>query len=136
VGARAGKAYAGTMRAPGVVLTMMAASRKLSPIKLEDCGPGRKPRPVPQGPYCAATYVSIRSTCPDACAFKDSSTQLQQTQNGWPLMRARLFNARLVAALCRRTARAAEEIYASTWAETCSTKRTWRRLTMRLWTML
>lgn len=30
----------------------------------------RGKRPVADGPYCAATYVSIARTCPDSCAFK------------------------------------------------------------------
>lgn len=48
-----------------------SADRKLSPVGLFDVGSQRL-RPVPVGPYCAATYASIEATCPDTCRFKTS----------------------------------------------------------------
>jgi hypothetical protein len=51
-------------------LKFPAAIGKLSPIKKVPTA--TRPRPVPIPPYCAATYVSIRSTCSDACPFKDA----------------------------------------------------------------
>ena len=53
----------------GAFFSEAAANRKLSPVELEENTTERL-RPVPTGPFCASTYVSIDSTCPDSCAFK------------------------------------------------------------------
>lgn len=58
----------GGLRAPGARLLYASADRKLSPVEMRPHA-GR-PRPVPVGPYCSATYVSIEATCPDTCRFK------------------------------------------------------------------
>lgn len=67
--------YADQKRLPGAVLAQLSCSAKLSPVALVETG--KKKRPVPQGPFCASTYVSIRSTCPDSCAFKDAGCYAQ-----------------------------------------------------------
>lgn len=47
------------------------ADRKLAPVRLE---PHKgKPRPVPAGPFCSATYVSIAKSCPSSCRFRDGA---------------------------------------------------------------
>lgn len=67
-----GSAYhAGGRGKKGARLLYASADRKLSPVRL-DPHYGR-PRPVPIGPYCAATYVSIKATCPESCRFRDGA---------------------------------------------------------------
>lgn len=70
-----GVPYTDGRRLPGAVLAQVSRSAKLSPVALVETG--KKKRPVPQGPFCASTYVSIRSTCPDSCAFKDAGCYAQ-----------------------------------------------------------
>lgn len=67
-----GSAYrTGGSGGKGARLLYATADRKLAPVKLE---PHRgRPRPVPVGPYCAATYVSIEATCPTSCRFRDGA---------------------------------------------------------------
>lgn len=67
--------YSGSISLPGAVMGQLSSSAKLSPVALVETA-GRK-RPIPQGPFCASTYVSIRSTCPDSCAFKDNGCYAQ-----------------------------------------------------------
>ncbi len=57
-----------------VRLHYASADRKLSPVRMEPYdGPGKRThRPVPVGPYCAATYASIEATCPRSCRFKQA----------------------------------------------------------------
>ena len=55
-----------------VRLHYASADRKLSPVEMRPYdGPGNRTfRPIPVGPYCAATYTSIDATCPSSCRFK------------------------------------------------------------------
>jgi hypothetical protein len=62
---------------PGVSFAAVSCSAKLSPVLLVDDGKGARKKPVPQGPFCSSTYVSIRATCPDSCAFKDNGCYAQ-----------------------------------------------------------
>jgi hypothetical protein len=55
-------------RGKGARLLYASADRKLAPVRL-DPHYGR-PRPVPIGPYCSATYASIEATCPTSCRFR------------------------------------------------------------------
>lgn len=55
----------------GAFFSPAAANRKLAPVEMQ-ANTTERLRPVPVGPYCAATYVSIDSTCPDSCTFKDA----------------------------------------------------------------
>lgn len=59
---------AGGLIEGGARLLYASADRKLAPVELVPHA-GR-PRPVPAGPYCAATYVSIEATCSSSCRFK------------------------------------------------------------------
>jgi hypothetical protein len=60
--------HAGGRGKGGARLLFASADRKLSPVRLD---PHRsRPRPVPIGPYCAATYSSIEATCPPSCRFR------------------------------------------------------------------
>lgn len=61
----------GGLTARGARLLYASADRKLSPVELVPHA-GR-PRPVPVGPFCAATYVSIAATCPTSCRFRDGA---------------------------------------------------------------
>lgn len=70
-----GVPFSGQKRLPGAVLAQLSCSAKLSPVAMVETR--GKPRPVPQGPFCASTYVSIRSTCPDSCTFKDAGCYAQ-----------------------------------------------------------
>lgn len=67
--------YAFQKRLPGAVLAQLSCSAKLSPVALVETGGKR--RPIPQGPFCSSTYVSIRSTCPNSCSFKDNGCYAQ-----------------------------------------------------------
>ncbi len=57
------------MKAPGVRLELAAANRKLAPVGLTPDTGGVRPRPVPLGPFCATTAVSMGSTCPSTCPW-------------------------------------------------------------------
>lgn len=72
-----GVPYQHSIRLPGVTMAPLSCSAKLSPVELVPDAAGGKMRPIPQGPFCASTYVSIRSTCPDSCAFKDNGCYAQ-----------------------------------------------------------
>lgn len=58
------------LRAPGVLFAQVAATQKLSHIRMDPVDGLRKFRPMPTAPYVCVTYVSIESTCPDSCVFK------------------------------------------------------------------
>lgn len=60
------------IRAPGVLFATVAATQKLSKIHMEPVDGMRKYRPYPTEPFVCATYVSIESTCPDTCVFKNA----------------------------------------------------------------
>ncbi len=63
-------AHPALRRAEEAVLALaIAANRKLAPVDLVDVG-GPRRRPVPRAPYCAATYVPVRQTCPSSCPFR------------------------------------------------------------------
>lgn len=49
-----------------------SANRKLSPVRHERAKNGRQ-RPIPMGPMCSSTMVSIQATCPDSCTFKNNN---------------------------------------------------------------
>lgn len=70
-----GVPYANSRSLPGAVFMGASCSAKLSPIALVETR-GKK-RPIPQGPFCSSTYVSIRSTCPSSCAFMDNGCYAQ-----------------------------------------------------------
>lgn len=53
-----------------------SSNRKLAPQRREQAKSGRW-RNVPVGPYVASTYVSIASTCPDTCRWKDQGCYAQ-----------------------------------------------------------
>ncbi len=53
----------------GAFFAETSANSKLSPVDLE-ANTTERLRPVPRGPFCSSTYVSINSTCPDSCTFK------------------------------------------------------------------
>jgi hypothetical protein len=55
---------------PGVTVRGLAANGKLAPVR-HDPQPNGRYRPVPTGPFVAATYASIQGTCPKSCKFKD-----------------------------------------------------------------
>lgn len=64
-------------RYPGVLVKTKSANRKLSPVQevTVDIRKGvpvrlKRARLVPQRPYVAATYLSIKKSCSDACVFK------------------------------------------------------------------
>lgn len=48
----------------------ISRNRKLSPVRLIRSRDGKKKLKV-EGPFCAATYVSIEATCPNSCPFKN-----------------------------------------------------------------
>lgn len=52
-----------------VSVAKQSANRKLAPVIFEPV-PGGRPRPIPQGPFCSSTDVSIWATCPDSCPYK------------------------------------------------------------------
>lgn len=68
-----GDAYTQTMMpsagATAVRLHYATRDRKLAPV-VQGAYSGNRHRPMPQRPYCSATYVSIEATCPDSCRFK------------------------------------------------------------------
>lgn len=55
---------------------LKSANRKLSPVDQVDIGGTRK-RPVPRGPYCCSTYLSIAATCSSACPLKNGGCYVQ-----------------------------------------------------------
>jgi hypothetical protein len=55
---------------PAVTFQEEAANRKLAPIRLDPVKGSNRKRPIPIGPYCSATYVTIQATCPSTCRFK------------------------------------------------------------------
>lgn len=59
-----------------IFIARESADSKLSPIEFRDVGMQRK-RPYPVGPRCAATYVSIRRTCPRKCILKNKGCYVQ-----------------------------------------------------------
>lgn len=59
-----------------VLLAKQSRNRKISPQRYEETGTRFK-RPIPEPPYCCATYVSISKTCPDTCVFKDNGCYVQ-----------------------------------------------------------
>lgn len=59
-----------------VLFAKKSRNRKISPQKYEDTNTRFK-RPIPQQPYCCASYVSISKTCPDTCVFKDNGCYVQ-----------------------------------------------------------
>lgn len=58
-----------------------SANRKLSPVDLVDVGSAR-PRPIPRGPFCCSTFVSIEATCSSACPFKGAGCYVQDGFTG------------------------------------------------------
>lgn len=50
-------------------LELAAANRKLAPVGLTPDTGGVRSRPVPLGPFCATTAVSMGSTCPSSCPW-------------------------------------------------------------------
>lgn len=54
-----------------VRLRAQQAGRKLSPQRQEWAADG-KLRQHPVAPFCAATYVSIKATCPESCKLKEA----------------------------------------------------------------
>lgn len=69
----------------GARFTPATANRKLAPVK--HVPHEYRPRPVPVGPFCSATSVSIEATCQDSCPFKHNGcladagfTRLQSVQ--------------------------------------------------------
>lgn len=72
--------------APGAVLALMSADRKLSPVTLEP-NTTKRLRPTPRVPYCSSTYVSIEATCPDHCAFRNDGCYAQAGFTGGALRR-------------------------------------------------
>lgn len=57
------------MRAPGVRFEPATANRKLAPVGLTPDTGGVRPRPMPLGPFCATTAVSMASSCPSSCPW-------------------------------------------------------------------
>jgi hypothetical protein len=60
---------------PGVSFQKKSSDRKLSPVamvRVKSPKADFRRRPIPQGPHCSSTYVSISSTCPTSCVFKDN----------------------------------------------------------------
>jgi hypothetical protein len=65
--AAAGCKYEGPPRDVPARVLKRAAIEKLAPV---DWVAGAvRSKPVPVGPFCAATYVSIEATCPGSCPF-------------------------------------------------------------------
>lgn len=58
-----------SVKALGAFFSPAAANRKLAPVEMQ-ANTTERLRPVPVGPFCASTYVSIDKTCPDSCGFK------------------------------------------------------------------
>lgn len=56
------------LRAPVLVIAA-AANRKLAPVDMV-ANTTERLRPVPRRPFCSATYVPVRQTCPDSCPFR------------------------------------------------------------------
>lgn len=72
---------------PGVSLIPIARNRKLAPVEESRSIKGwTRFRAI--GPYCAATYVSIQSTCPDVCRFKNGNGCFAEAGYMGPLVRA------------------------------------------------
>lgn len=72
--------YRDAIHLPGVTFAHMSCSAKLSPVTqgLTGAPSGKKQtRPMPKGPYCASTYVSISATCPSTCTFRDNGCYAQ-----------------------------------------------------------
>jgi hypothetical protein len=61
-------------------IQLASANRKLNPIRVEIAKSGRR-RFVATGPFVASTYVSIASTCPDTCTFKNNGCYAQAGQS-------------------------------------------------------
>ena len=57
-------------------IQLTSSNRKLAPIREEIARSGRR-RFVGIGPFCVSTYVSIASTCPDSCTFKNNGCYAQ-----------------------------------------------------------
>jgi hypothetical protein len=58
-------------------LQKKSRDKKLAPVAFVDRGPGRKPEPVPVGPFAASTYASIALTCPTSCPMKGAGCYAQ-----------------------------------------------------------
>lgn len=56
---------------PPVSFQKKTSNRKLAPVTHVTAKSGRQ-RPVPVKPHCSSTYVSIGSTCPNSCPYKDA----------------------------------------------------------------
>lgn len=65
---------------PALIITK-SANRKLAPVALVDVG-GDRPRPIPQGPYCDATYLPVRQTCPSSCPFRGHGCMAESGYTG------------------------------------------------------
>lgn len=74
----------GTFTRPGVSLRADCANSKLAVLTEELDKNGRR-RPVPLAPFVAATYVSIESTCPTDCFFRDNGCYPQTGYTAWLL---------------------------------------------------
>lgn len=68
-----------------VRIQLESKNRKLSPLRYESTRSGRA-RPVPDGPRCSSTYVSIAATCPESCRFRSGGCYVQAGLTG-PLSR-------------------------------------------------
>jgi hypothetical protein len=66
----------GTIQVGAARFKLASANRKLSPVDQVDIG-GTRLRPVPRGPFCCSTYVSIEATCSSACPLKDGGCYVQ-----------------------------------------------------------
>lgn len=89
-----------------VSIQRSSADSKLAPQR-EVMVKGRK-RNVPLGPYVTSTYVSIRGTCPDSCAYKGGGcyassgmahltmASLDSGSEGWDSLEITLAEARAI----------------------------------------
>lgn len=69
-----------------VALQKVCANRKIAPQRQELAASGRT-RNVPLGPFACSTYVSVSSTCPASCTFKDAGCYAQTGSYGWKIRR-------------------------------------------------
>lgn len=70
------KYIGGGLKAPGATLAYASCSTKLSPVRFYDAG--RKRAAVESiGPRVTSTHVSISSTCPETCSFRDNGCYAQ-----------------------------------------------------------
>jgi len=72
----------GTHARPGVSLRANCANSKLAVVGEEFDWKGTR-RPVALPPFVAATYVSIGSTCPTDCFFRDNGCYPQTGYTAW-----------------------------------------------------